>query len=82
LLQFQAELLDAEVIRPRCIETTAFGAACLAGLATGFWSDREELARVWAVDETFRSGRSRDEILGLRTGWERALERARGWAQP
>ena len=45
LLQFQADLLDAEVIRPKCIETTALGAACLAGLATGFWSSRDEIAR-------------------------------------
>ncbi|MDF3057094.1 MAG: glycerol kinase [Rariglobus sp.] len=82
LLQFQADLLDAGVIRPRCIETTALGAACLAGLATGFWSGREEIARNWSVDTTFLPLRPRDEIGRLRSGWERALERAKGWEHP
>ena len=82
LLQFQADLLDADVLRPRCIETTALGAACLAGLATGFWSGRDEIARNWAVNATFRPVRPRAEIAALRSGWERALERAKGWEQP
>ncbi|MET0262371.1 MAG: glycerol kinase GlpK [Rariglobus sp.] len=82
LLQFQAELLNAEVVRPRCIETTALGAACLAGLAIGFWPDREEIARNWAVDTTFSPTRPRDEIAALREGWDRALERAKGWDAP
>ncbi len=82
LLQFQADLLDTRVVRPRCIETTALGAACLAGLAVGFWSDREELARNWAVDATFKPLRPRAEIDALRAGWDRALERAKGWQKP
>ena len=79
LLQFQADLLDTRVVRPRCIETTALGAACLAGLAVGFWSDRDELARNWSVDATFKPLRPRAEIDALRAGWDRALERAKGW---
>jgi glycerol kinase len=79
LLQFQADLLDTSVVRPRCIETTALGAACLAGLAVGFWSDREELARNWSVDAAFNPLRPRAEIDALRRGWGRALERAKGW---
>jgi glycerol kinase len=82
LLQFQADLLNAEVIRPRCIETTALGAACLAGLATGFWSGRDEIARNWCADTTFRPIRPRAEIDALRAGWERALERAKKWERP
>jgi len=82
LLQFQADLLDAEVIRPKCIETTALGAACLAGLATGFWASRDEIARNWSVDTSFRPIRPRSEIAALRTGWDRALERAKNWEQP
>jgi glycerol kinase len=82
LLQFQADLLDADVIRPRCTETTALGAACLAGLATGFWSGRDEIARNWSVDTKFQPLRPRNEIAALRSGWSRALERAKGWEQP
>ncbi len=77
LLQFQADLLGADVIRPRCIETTALGAACLAGLATGLWSGRDEIARNWSVDTIFRPARPRAEIAALRAGWDRALERTK-----
>ena len=79
LLRFQADLLDARVLRPRCIETTAFGAAALAGLATGFWSGREELARNWSLDTAFEPFRPRSEIATLRAGWQRAVERALAW---
>jgi len=82
LLQFQADLLNTSVVRPRCIETTALGAACLAGLAVGFWSDREELARNWSVDAAFNPQRPRVEIDALRMDWNRALECAKGWAAP
>jgi glycerol kinase len=79
LLQFQADLLATRVIRPRCIETTALGAASLAGLATGFWSGREELARIWTEDRTFAPARPHTEMAALRSGWDRALGRAKGW---
>ncbi|CAM2873898.1 glycerol kinase GlpK [Rariglobus hedericola] len=79
LLQFQADLLNTSVVRPKCIETTALGAACLAGLATGFWSDRDEIARNWTVDTSFAPTQKRDRITALRGGWERALTRAKGW---
>ena len=81
LLQFQADLLDATVLRPHCIETTAFGAACLAGLATGFWSNRDELTHNRSADTTFRPARRRPEIAALRTDWTRALDRAKSWEQ-
>ncbi|MFH1498181.1 MAG: glycerol kinase GlpK [Verrucomicrobiota bacterium] len=81
LLQFQADLLGVPVVRPRNIETTAMGAAYLAGLAMGFWPGRGEIARHWAVDTTFAPKRPAAEMAGLRRGWERALGRATGWKE-
>lgn len=52
-MQFQADLLDAQVLRPRCIETTALGAAYLAGLAVGYWQDLDEIRAVWALEQDF-----------------------------
>jgi glycerol kinase len=81
LLQFQADLLGTSVVRPREVETTALGAAYLAGLAVGYWENRDEIGRNWAIDETFRRQRAPEEMSALRTGWDRALERAKGWAE-
>ena len=77
LLQFQAELLGTRVVRPRCIETTALGAAYLAGLATGFWENRVEIARHWAIDTTFTPQRPPAEIAKLRAAWDQAVGAAR-----
>jgi glycerol kinase len=82
LLQFQADLLNTRVVRPRCIETTALGAAGFAGLAVGFWPDRDALVRNAAADATFQPRRPRAEIAALRSDWERALECAKGWSAP
>jgi glycerol kinase len=82
LLQFQADLLGTTVMRPRNIETTAMGAAYLAGLAVGFWSGRKDIARNWAVDTAFEPKRPVAEMRILRDGWERALERAKAWERP
>ena len=73
LLQFQADLLGVSVVRPRCIETTALGAAYLAGLATGFWSSREEIASHWTIDSTFKPQRPPEEITKLRANWDLAV---------
>jgi glycerol kinase len=81
LVQFQADLLGTPVVRPENIETTALGAAYHAGLATGFFSSRADIAGAWAVDRTFTPTRPADEMTRLREGWNRALERAKGWAQ-
>jgi glycerol kinase len=67
------------IIRPRNIETTAIGAAYLAGLAVGFWASREEIAGNWAVETTYHASRPEDSVKKLRRGWERALERSKGW---
>ena len=82
LLQFQADLLGVPVVRPRNVETTAMGAAYLAGLAVGYWQGREDIVRNWAVDTTFTPARPPAAMAALRQGWERALERAMGWEKP
>ena len=82
LMQFQADLLDCPVVRPRERETTALGAAYLAGLAVGYWRDRDELRQLWQAERTFVPGMGRERVAVLRHSWNRALERSRGWAQP
>jgi glycerol kinase len=79
LMQFQADLLGVPVVRPRISETTALGAAYLAGLAVGFWRDREEIAGHWQPDRVFIPAMPDSEVTVLRNEWQRALERAKGW---
>jgi glycerol kinase len=79
LMQFQADLLGTPVVRPKSVETTALGAAYLAGLAVGYWENRDDIARNWAVDATFTRARPESEMAALRADWNRALERAKGW---
>ena len=80
LMQFQADLLGTRVQRPVVAETTALGAAYLAGLATGVWSDQDDVTRNWALGREFEPASSPDEQERLATGWLRAVERSRGWA--
>lgn len=80
LMQFQSDILDVPVQRPVIIETTALGAAYLAGLATGYWKNRDEIASNWAVSRTFTPGMSHNERTHLTSGWEEAVKRSRGWA--
>jgi glycerol kinase len=79
LMQFQADILGVPVQRPAVTETTALGAAYLAGLATGFWSSQGQLAHQWAVETTFEPQMSADERDKLYLGWQRAVERAKAW---
>lgn len=79
LMQFQADLLQVPVIRPKLIETTVLGAAYLAGLAVGFWKDREQIASRWSAERQFDPQRSPDEMQELHTHWKRAVQRAGGW---
>jgi glycerol kinase len=79
LMQFQADLLDVPVVRPKVQETTALGAAYLAGLATGFWKDQAEIAKQWQVDRTFEPAMKAAQRDRLRASWDKALERARKW---
>jgi glycerol kinase len=81
LLQFQADLLQVPVVRPKVAETTAFGAACLAGLAVGFWKDRTDVRQAWQPDRTFEPAKSLDEVAHRRSRWAEALNRAREWEE-
>ncbi|HEY4383806.1 MAG TPA: glycerol kinase GlpK [Ktedonobacteraceae bacterium] len=81
LMQFQADILGVPVQRPKVAETTALGAAYLAGLAVGYWQSTEEVARQWAVDRTFEPKMSKDQRDSLHAGWKRAVERSLNWAQ-
>lgn len=80
LMQLQADLVGVPVQRPAVTETTALGAAYLAGLAVGFWSNLDEVAAQWRVDAEFVPTMSADRRDALQAGWQRAVERARGWA--
>jgi len=79
LMQFQADLLGVQVIRPAVVETTALGAAYLAGLAVGFWKNVSELATQWEVERTFDPAMSRSKVAELRGRWNDALARSRAW---
>ena len=81
LMQIQADLLRAPVVRPQVAETTALGAAYLAGLAVGYWKSQAEIARQWKADRTFKSAMKPSARRQLVAGWTRALERAKGWAE-
>jgi glycerol kinase len=81
LMQMQADLLDRPVVRPRCVETTALGAAYLAGLATAVWRDRSEIATQWSVGTRFSPVGRKDDRKRLRAGWQRAIERSKAWAE-
>ena len=81
LLQTQADLSAAPVIRPKCVETTALGAAYLAGLAVGYWKDRQEVVQNWAADRIFRPDITAQEREKRIKGWNKALKCAYGWAQ-
>ena len=80
LMQMQSDFLGEEVVRPAVSETTALGAAYLAGLATGYWADREEIARQWTADARFGPEVDPFDVAKKRGEWDRAVERAKGWA--
>ncbi len=75
LMQFQADLLGVEVVRPSTTETTAMGAAFLAGLATGFWSDLDELKAVWQSERCFSPTMSPDVVAAAKSAWSDAIRR-------
>lgn len=80
LMQFQADLLGIEVIKPTTTESTAFGAACLAGLGMGFWKSREEIKSNYRIDKLFRPTMKREEAEKLIEGWKKAVRRSMNWA--
>jgi glycerol kinase len=80
LMQMQADLLGVPVVRPKVTETTALGAAYLAGLACGFWKDEAEIASLWSRDRVFEPMLSRGEAAARLGEWKRAVQRSREWA--
>ena len=80
LMQIQADLLGVPVVRPKVLETTALGAAYLAGLAVGFWQDAGDIQRNWQVDRVFEPTLSRDRAAEMMAGWAKAVERSKLWA--
>jgi glycerol kinase len=79
LMQFQSNLLDVPVVRPKVTETTALGAAYLAGLAVGYWKDQKQIAAQWQVDRRFTPAMKAAQRKQLEKGWRKALDRARRW---
>ena len=79
LMQLQADLLGVPVVRPTVTETTAIGAAYLAGLAVGFWASPGEIARQWSAERRFTPGMAEADVARLRGRWHDALDRAKGW---
>ncbi len=81
LMQFQADILDKAVRRPHIRETTALGAAYLAGLAVGVWKSTEEISQSWNCDVTFAPDMEAEKRDALLAGWHKAVGRSQGWAK-
>lgn len=81
LMQFQADIIGQTVHRPSCVETTALGAAYLAGLAVGYWKDKEEICANWKLDKTFEPSMKEEKRKELLKGWKRAVKCALVWAK-
>lgn len=81
LMQTQADMIAAPVNRPQCVETTAMGAAYLAGLAVGYWADKEDVVQNWAIDRTFTPGITEAQRTARVNGWNRAVKCSYGWAK-
>ncbi|MCR5790551.1 MAG: glycerol kinase GlpK [Lachnospiraceae bacterium] len=81
LMQVQADISDKAVLRPDCVETTAMGAAYLAGLATGYWKNAEEIRENWRLQKRFDSMISKEERAARIKGWDKAVSYAKGWAE-
>jgi len=81
LMQTQADVSDVSVVRPSCVETTAMGAAYLAGLAVGYWSSQEDVKKNWAVDSEFKPAISEEKRTKMIKGWNKAVKYSFGWAK-
>ena len=81
LMQTQADIINAPVNRPQCVETTAMGAAYLAGLAVGYWKSKEDVIKNWAIDKTFAPAITAEDRGARIKGWNKAVKYAYGWAK-
>lgn len=82
LMQFQSDIFNGKVIRPKILETTALGAAYLAGLAVGYWENTDELQKQWSIDRIFEPMIEKSKSEKLIKSWKRAVERAQSWEEP
>jgi glycerol kinase len=80
LMQFQADILGVDAVRPKVAETTALGAAYLAGLAVGYWQDVDELQNQWKLERRFTPALPHAEVKACLDGWQRAIRAAKAWA--
>jgi glycerol kinase len=80
LMQFQADIMAGSIVRPMVRETTALGAACLAGIAVGFWKDTDEIKRGWKINSVFKPEMEKQKRESLIAGWHKAVGRSRDWA--
>ena len=80
-MQFQADMINAPVNRPSCVESTALGAAYLAGLAVGYWSSKDEVIKNQQLDRVFTPSMKDEERIAKRRGWNKAVKYAYGWAK-
>lgn len=81
LMQFQADILNVDVLKPKCVETTALGAAYLAGIAVGYWKDMEDIRKNWELSNTFHADMKHEKREELLSGWKRAMKCAMVWAE-
>ena len=81
LLEFQSDIMNMPLYRPKCIETTSLGAAYLAGLATGYWKNTDDIISNWQVDCVFRPDMKEEKREGLLEGWHKAVKCTLGWAK-
>ena len=81
LMQFQSDIIDTKVVRPSCVETTAMGAAYLAGLAVGVWKNKEDVIKNWSVDKEFTSTMDEEKRSKELKGGQQAVASTRGWAK-
>jgi glycerol kinase len=81
LMQFQADILNVDVVRPQVTETTALGAAYLAGLAVGYWKNVNEIASQWSIEKRFKPNMRPDQRKQLLKGWTKAVQCSKGWAK-
>ena len=81
LMQFQSDVLNTKTIRPKVVETTAMGAAFLAGLAVGFWKSEEEIQEIWQIDTVFKPSKEREKMDKHIKGWYKAIEALEYWTK-
>jgi glycerol kinase len=80
-MQFQSDILGVSVVRPKVVETTALGAAYLAGLAVGYWEDKDEIAQKWKINREFKPNMDEKKRERLYKGWKRAVSRSLSWEE-